>query len=125
MQQSVDLSGAASAVLSILIVVLPSLGFLALWLASLWKLFVKAGEPGWAAVVPIYNLVVALKIAGRPTWMIVLFFFPLLNFVGAVLLCLGIAERFGKTPLYGVGLLFLGFVFFPLLAFSDAKYAAP
>jgi len=98
------------------------LGIIVLMIASMWKLFVKAGEPGWAAIVPIYNIIVMLKITGKPIWMILFFFLPFLNLVGAIILCLGIAERFGKSALYGIGLLFLGFIFFPMLAFSDAQY---
>lgn len=87
-----------------------------------WKVFEKAGKPGWAVLVPIFNIVVLLDIVGKPVWWILLFLIPVVNFVVLVIICLEIAKRFGKSPLYGVGLLLLGFVFFPLLGFSDATY---
>jgi hypothetical protein len=98
------------------------LGIIVLMIASMWKVFDKAGEPGWAAIIPIYNIVVLLKVAGKPIWMILFFFLPILNIIGAILVCLGVAERFGKSAGFGIGLAFLGFIFFPMLAFSDAKW---
>lgn len=100
-----------------------------IWLAlilipiiSAWKIFVKAGEPGWAAIIPIYNIIVLLKIVDRPIWWLVLFLIPIANFVAAVFVCIDLAKKFGKDTLFGVGLLLLGIVFFPILAFGDAKY---
>ena len=57
------------------------LALLVLMIAALWRIFVKAGEPGWAAIIPVYNLVVMLKIVGRPVWWIVLFLIPFVNLV--------------------------------------------
>ncbi len=91
-------------------------------IASVWKVFVKAGEPGWACLVPIYNLIVYLKIAGKPLWWVILFFIPLVNFVFALLASLGLAKNFGKGAGFGLGLFFLGFIFVPILAFGDAKF---
>lgn len=90
-----------------------------------WKLFEKAGKPGWASLVPIYNLVVMLEIAGRPIWWIILFLIPCVNIFALLILCIDIAKSFGKDTLYGLGLFFLGFIFFPLLGFSDARYIGP
>jgi hypothetical protein len=96
-------------------------------IAGLWKTFEKAGKPGWAAIVPIYNLIVMLEIAGKPLWWIILFFIPLVNLIVAILVSIAIAERFGKGAGFGVGLAFLGFIFYPMLGFGDAQYrgAAP
>lgn len=96
------------------IVVLVIIGF--------WKVFVKAGKPGWAAIVPIYNLIILLEIAGKPIWWIVLFFIPIANLVAAILIGIAVAEAFGKTPGFGIGLALLGFVFYPILGFGDAQY---
>lgn len=93
-------------------------------IAGMWKVFAKAGEPGWACLVPIYNAIVLLKIAGKPLWWIVLFVIPLANLVAAILLSLAIAERFGKGAGFGIGLALLGFVFYPILGFGDAEYTA-
>lgn len=93
-----------------------------LMIAALWKVFVKAGQPGWASIVPIYNIIVLVQISGKPMWWIVLFFIPLANLVAAILVSIAIAEKFGKSTGYGLGLAFLGFIFYPMLGFSDAQY---
>ena len=105
-----------------MIVLLIQLAFIALMIASMWKIFSKAGEPGWAAIVPIYNLVVMLKIAGKPVWWIVLFFIPLVNIVFSILVALGMAERFGKGAGFGLGRAFLSPIFYPILGFGSAQY---
>lgn len=64
-----------------------------------------------------------LKIAGKPIWWIVLMFIPLANFIVAVLVGIAIAEKFGKGAGFGLGLTFLGIIFFPILAFGDAEYS--
>lgn len=87
-----------------------------------WRIFVKAGKPGLATLVPVHNLVVALEIAGRPLWWIFLTFVPLLNILVLVVLAFDFAARFGKGRLFGLGILFLGFVFLPVLAFGGSTY---
>lgn len=93
--------------------------------ASIWKMFVKAGEPGWAAIVPIYNLVVMLKISGKPVWWIILFLIPGINFIMSILTSLGTAEKFGKSAGFGIGIAFLPFIFLPILGFGSATYIGP
>ena len=105
-----------------LVLVIAILVFL---IASIWKVFVKAGQPGWAAIVPIYNVVVMLRIVGRPLWWIVLFFIPLVNLVIGIILHIDLAKSFGKSAGFGVGLALLGFIFFPILGFGDARYVGP
>jgi hypothetical protein len=100
------------------------LAILGLFIATGWKIFEKAGKPGWAALVPIYNLIVMLDIAGKPTWWFVLFLIPGVSAIAAILVMLAVAQRFGKSSAFGLGLAFLGFIFGPMLAFSDAKYSA-
>src|SRR5262245_37900984 len=90
-----------------------------------WKLFDKAGKPGWAALVPIYNMVVFLEIVGKPIWWIVLMFIPIVSLVIALILSVSLAERFGKGTGFGIGIAFLGFIFLPMLAFGDAEYSPP
>lgn len=92
---------------------------------SLWKIFTKAGQPGWAAIIPIYNIIVLLQIVGKPLWWIILLFIPFLNFIIAIILMIALAERFGKGAGFGIGLAFLGIIFFPILAFGDARYQGP
>lgn len=93
-------------------------------IAATWKLFVKAGKPGWACIVPIYNMVVLLQIAGKPEWWVVLMFVPFANIIVLLMMDLGIAENFGKSTGFGLGLFFLPIIFMPVLAFGDARYAA-
>lgn len=91
-------------------------------IAALWKVFTKAGEPGWAAIIPIYNLYVLLKIAGKPGWWILLMLIPFVNFIIAFLVTDGVAKRFGRGTGFGIGLLLLPFIFYPILAWGDNRY---
>jgi len=90
-----------------------------------WKLFAKAGKPGWAALVPIYNMVVFLQIVGKPVWWVVLMFIPVVSLVIGFMLSASLAERFGKGTGFAVGIALLGFVFVPMLALGDAEYLPP
>lgn len=94
-------------------------------LAGFWKVFVKAGQPGWACLVPIYNIVVMLQIVGRPIWWLVLLLIPFVNFVVMIIVSIDMAKSFGKGTGYGIGLAFLGAIFYPMLGFGDAKYQGP
>lgn len=91
-------------------------------IAAMWMIFSKAGQPGWAAIVPIYNYYVLLKVVGRPGWWLILLFIPLVNFVIALIVTYDLAKVFGKGMGYFLGLLFLGFIFYPMLAFGSAQY---
>jgi len=95
---------------------------LVLMVASGWKIYAKAGQPGWAALVPIYNIVVLCKIIGKPTWWVVLCFIPFVNYVILIMMIHGLSKSFGKGAGYTVGLIFLGIIFYPMLAFGDAQY---
>lgn len=93
-----------------------------LMLISIWKVYVKAGKPGWAAIVPIYNVIVMLQIAEKPLWWIVLFFVPIANLIVGILTLAGVAKAFGRGAGTVVGLIFLPFVFWPMLGFGSAEY---
>ena len=99
--------------------------FLILMFASGWRLFTKAGKPGWAVLIPIYNLVVLLEIVGKPVWWVLLMFIPFVNFIVGIWVANLLAKSFGKTELYTIGLVFLPFVFYPLLAFGNSQYRGP
>ncbi|WP_028456721.1 DUF5684 domain-containing protein [Chitinilyticum litopenaei] len=90
--------------------------------AGFWKTFTKAGKPGWAALIPIYNIIVLLEIVKKPLWWVVLFLIPIVGLVVAILVMIELAKKFGKGAGFGLGLAFLGFIFFPLLGFGDAQY---
>ncbi len=92
---------------------------------ALWKVFEKAGEDGWKAIIPIWNTIVMLRIAARPWWWVFLFLIPLVGLVIAVLVCIDLAKAFGKEAGFGVGLALLGFIFIPILGFGSAEYVGP
>ena len=91
-------------------------------IAGFWKVFVKAGHPGWAAIIPIYNIYILLKIAGRPGWWLLLFLIPIVSFVIAIIVAIDVAKAFGKGTGFGVGLALLSPIFYPILGFGDAVY---
>lgn len=89
---------------------------------GMWKAFEKAGEPGIACIVPIWNILVICKIAGKPAWWVLLFFIPCVSFVVAILINLAVAKNYGKSELFGIGMAFIPMVFWPILGFGDARY---
>jgi hypothetical protein len=101
------------------------LAFTILILAAWWKIFTKAGQPGWACIIPIYNLYIWCKIVGRPWWWILLMLIPFVNFIIAIILLIDLAKSFGKGVGFGIGLLLLPFIFFPILGFGSAQYQGP
>jgi hypothetical protein len=89
---------------------------------SMWKIFTKAGKPGWAAIVPIYNMIVMLEIACKPIWWFILLLIPLVNIIVVIIVLIELAKRFGKGVGFAIGMLILPFIFYPMLAFGDSKY---
>ena len=88
-----------------------------------WKVFEKAGQPGWAILIPIYNIYVMLKIAGRPGWWLLLYFIPLVNFAIAIIVAIDIAKAFGQSATFGFFLLFLlGGIGYLILGFGNYRY---
>jgi hypothetical protein len=113
-QSQDDRGGGLALVIQLILIVLA--------IAGLWATFAKAGKPGWAAIIPIYNALVLLQVAGRPWWWILLFLIPLVNLIIAIIVSIDVAKNFGKGALFGLGLAFLGFIFYPILGFGDAQY---
>jgi len=101
------------------------LAVIAFVIASMCKVFTKAGQPGWACIVPIYNCYILLKIADKPGWWLVLMLIPVVNVVVAIITLIAVAQRFGKSAGFAVGLIFLPFIFYPILGFGDAQYLPP
>ena len=116
-----QVGGAAAAGLGLGMMVI-WLAIVVLMIAGMWKIFVKAGKPGWAAIIPIYNIIVLLEIAGKPAWWFILFIIPVVNFIIAIMVGLSLAAKFGKGAGYGLGLALLSPIFYPILGFSDAQY---
>jgi hypothetical protein len=96
-----------------------------LLIVAMWKVFTKAGQPGWASIIPIYNLYVWCKIVGRPWWWILLMLIPFVNFIILIILCIDTAKSFGKGAGFGIGLALLGIIFWPILGFGSAQYQGP
>ena len=94
-------------------------------LMGYWKMFIKAGKPGWAAIVPIYNVITLCEIVGRPAWWVILFFIPLANMYALIMISIDLAKSFGKDTGYAVGLILLPIVFIPMLGFGSAEYKGP
>ena len=94
-------------------------------IAGVWKVFVKAGKPGWAVLIPIYNVVVILQIVGRPVWWLILLLIPIVNFVVLFIVAIDMAKSFGKGTGFGIGLALLAAIFYPILGFGDARYLGP
>jgi len=90
-----------------------------------WRIFQKAGKPGWAAIIPIYNWIVLLEIVGKPVWWFLLFLVPCVNIVFMIWTYNLLSKSFGKSEGFTVGLVLLGIVFFPILGFGDAVYLGP
>jgi len=97
---------------------------IAIAIIGLWKLFSKAGKPGWASIIPIYNTIVMIEIAGKPIWWIFLFFIPVVNIVVSVLVMIGLAKNFGRGAGTVIGLIFLPLIFLLILGFGSAEYKA-
>ncbi len=93
-----------------------------LMIISVGKVFVKAGKPGWAVIIPIYNTIVMIEVAGKPIWWFLLLLIPVVNLVISILLLVEVAKKFGKGGGFAVGLLFLPIIFWPMLAFGSAEY---
>lgn len=110
-------------------------GFILFWLlfslvltiiaiAGLWKMFTKAGKPGWAAIIPIYNVIVMIEMADRPIGWIVLFLIPVANLVVSIVVMIDISRKVGRGVATALGKTFLNFIFFPILGFGSAQYNA-
>lgn len=94
-------------------------------LVGMWKVFEKAGKPGWAAIVPFYNLYCLFEMSFGNGWLFLLSFVPCANFVVAIMCYFKLAKAFGKGIGFGFGLLFFNFIFMMILGFGDAEYIGP
>ncbi len=98
------------------------MGFSVVMAIAQWKVFEKAGQPGWACLVPIYNIIILLRVTRQPEWWIILFFVPVANFVIAIRISIELARVFGQSGGFGAGLILLPVIFYPILGFGDAQY---
>ncbi|MHB1336088.1 MAG: DUF5684 domain-containing protein [Candidatus Humimicrobiaceae bacterium] len=117
-----EIAAGIGSIIGILFLYLLYFTLIAFYIFCMWKIFVKAGKPGWAAIVPVYNILIELEITRLPWWFLLLMFVPLANFVILIFVMLALAKVFGKSTAFGIGLLFLSFIFIPMLAFGKDKY---
>ncbi len=101
------------------------LALMVILIAAQWKIFEKAGKPGWAVLIPIYNTIVLLEIVGKPWWWILLFLIPGVNLIFSIWMLNLLSKSFGKGVGFTIGLLFLSIVFLPILGFGEAEYIGP
>lgn len=101
------------------------LAVIVLVIAGFWKVFVKAGHPGWMAIIPFLNLYILCKIAGRPGWWLILLLIPIVGFVVGAIVSIDVAKSFGKSVLFGIGLWLLAPIFYCILGFGKDQYQGP
>src|ERR1700744_3900552 len=90
-----------------------------------WRIFEKAGRPGWAAIIPIYNVIVLLEIIGKPVWRLILLLIPCVNIIFGIWMVNLLSKSFGQSEGFAVGLILLPFIFYPILAFGNYTYLGP
>ena len=94
-------------------------------IAGMWKVFTKAGQPGWACIVPFVNLYFLCKVAGRPGWWVLLCLIPFINWIFLIILSNDVSKSFGKGIGTTLGLIFIPFIMYPVLGFGEAEYQGP
>ncbi len=109
--------GAAGAVIFVVY-----LAIIVLVIAGLWKVFTKAGQQGWAAIIPILNTLVILKVVKRPLWWIILFLIPCVSFVAWIIVAIDLAKAYGRGTGFAIGLILLGPIFILILGFGSSEY---
>ncbi len=101
------------------------LALIVLYIVSMWKVYTKAGKPGWGVLIPFYNIYLLAKIAGKPGWWLILLLIPYVDIVFGIIVAVEVARNFGKSGGFAVGIIFLPFIFYPILAFGSATYRLP
>jgi hypothetical protein len=119
-------AGAAAGIMALFAAML--IPIIIVWLIVIigqWKVYAKAGKPGWACIIPIYNLIVLLEIVGKPIWWIFLFIIPCVNIIFLVWTLNLLSKSFGQSEGFTIGLILLGFIFWPILGFGNYQYLGP
>jgi hypothetical protein len=122
---SADSSAIAVAMAFFAAIMIPIIIIYVVTVIGYWKVFEKAGKPGWAAIIPIYNIIVLLEIVGKPTWWVILILFPCTSFIFAIWLTNLLSKSFGQSEGFTIGLLLLPWLFYPILGFGSYKYIGP
>ena len=95
---------------------------LAFMIVTMWFLFEKSGEHGWISLIPIYNLIIIIKISGKPWWWIFFLLIPVVRIVFRVLVYDGLSKAFGRKDGFTIGLFFLTIIFMAILAFDKSEF---
>jgi len=126
--QDYDPSSAASAGIFMaifMVCIIPLIITSIISVVGLWKIFEKAGKPGWASIIPIYSTIVLLEIIGKPIWWIFLIIFPCTSFIFAIWAINLLSKSFGQGVGFTIGIIFLHFIFLPILGFGNYQYLGP
>jgi hypothetical protein len=118
-------SAVAAAMAIISAIMIPLIIIWVITIIGKWKVFEKAGKPGWAAIIPIYDTIIILEIVGKPIWWIFLFFIPCVNIVFYIWMLNLLSKSFGQSEGFTVGLVLLKFIFYPVLGFGNYQYLGP
>ena len=118
MEDLIHLVGPLAALLFLLL----GLAFTVFSIIGIWKMFEKADQPGWGILVPIYNLILIVRVAGLPEWMFLLLLIPVVNFAAMIIVSLELRKRFSKGVGFTIGLIFLPALFYALLGFGSDVY---
>ncbi|HVW94618.1 MAG TPA: DUF5684 domain-containing protein [Mucilaginibacter sp.] len=119
-------AGTMEALLAILSAILiPIIIVAVITIVGKWKVYEKAGKPGWAAIIPIYTWIVMLEIVGKPIWWVILFFIPCVNIIFLIWTLNLISKSYGQSEGFTIGLILLGFIFWPILGFGSYRYLGP
>ncbi len=121
-QDSSSSSGGGAA---IAVAVVVGLAFLVIYVVSLWKIFTKMGQPGWAGIIPILNYVIIARLSGKAWWYGLLPIVPCIGWIFVIILLFNLAELFGQGAGFTVGLVLLPIIFLPILAFGQYQYRGP
>ena len=87
------------------------------------KVFKKFGVKGWYALCPVYNDYLLAKHVWGDGWVFLLMWIPFFNIYLYCKTQIGLAKSFGKSAWFGVGLILLGIIFLPILAFGKSQYS--
>ncbi len=104
------------------VLIIVYLAVIALMVVSMWIIYAKAGKPGWAVLIPIYNIIVFMEIIKKPWWWLFLWMIPFVNFVFIIWSWNLLVKKFGKSEGFTVGVILLSFIFIPILAFDGSGY---
>ena len=91
-------------------------------LVSMWMIYKKIGREGWEGIVPFYSNYVLCKVLYGNGWKFLLLLVPIYNIYFIFKMYIDLARGFHKGTGFGIGMVFLPFIFQLILAFGSAQY---